>query len=228
MTATRAINTARTTSSPASVVWIVDDNADIRASLALLMGSDTMCVRAFADAQALYEALNAGLPDCLVLDYELPDADGLSIQAHLCDSGVHVPIVFLTGTTDIQVAVAAMRHGAVDFIEKPDADGRLLAAVAAALVAGRAQQARDRAAALFGLAVSTLSPRERQVLDAIGQGQRNKHVARQFDISPRTVESHRENAMRKLRVRNTAELIRVYILASIDYVQRSSESAEHR
>jgi len=218
MTAATVLHAAKT---PASRVWVVDDNPDICLSLELLLHSDTMNVRAFANAQQLYDAMNAEQPDCLVLDYQLPDADGLAIQTRLGDSDVKIPIVFLTGTADIQAAVAAMRHGAVDFIEKPGTDGQLLAAVTAALLAGRAHQARRRAAVHYGRAIQTLSPREREVLDAISQGLRNKHVARRFDISPRTVETHRENAMRKLQVRNTAELIRVYTMVSTDRNERS-------
>lgn len=217
-----AIASAAAGDAPASVsdVWIVDDDSDIRFSLALLLGNDAVNVRVFAHAQAFYDALNTGQPHCLILDYDLPDTDGLAVQTHLAANGVHVPIIFLSATTDIQVAVTAMRRGALDFIEKPDCDGQLLAAVTTALSAGRARQARCRAVSDFREALLTLSPREHDVLDAISRGERNKHVARRFDISPRTVETHRENAMRKLRVRNTAQLIRVYILASLDRAER--------
>lgn len=228
MNAMRSSRPSQTQASGSLSVWIVDDSPEVCRSLELLLQDDTESLRSFDNAQDLFKALERARPACLLLDYELPDANGFEIQTRLNDAGIDVPIVFISGKANVQLAVEAMHRGAIDFIEKPGPSERLISAVTAGLVrhglaiAGR--QAHDR----FGQAVQNLSPREHQVVDALGRGMRNKHVARSLDISPRTVESHRESAIRKLNVRNTAELVGVYLMAAIGQANPSLKKCAPR
>ena len=193
-------------------VWIVDDNSDIRDSLSLLLRAESFAVRVFSSAEAFFRAMDSTQPQCVLLDYGLPDSNGLDIQAQLQQKRLRPPIVFLSGNADVRVAVEAMRHGAIDFIEKPCSNERLLAAITAAVRFARAEQGHRATAARYLRATRSLTPREREVLEAIGTGARNKHVAASLCISPRTVESHRESIMRKFYVRTTADMMQIYFV----------------
>lgn len=207
-------------------VWIVDTDPDARLTLRRHLENIDMSSRLFARPEALFAALKHGTPDCLVLEHQFPETTGLEIQQRLLDTNITLSIVFFVRAATIQAAVMAMRLGAVDFIQKHDAVRQLSTAIAAALSASRMQHDRRRAVTRFGRAVQTLTMREREVIDGICSGLRNKQVALSLGISTRTVESHREHAIRKLNVRNTAELVRVYLQAACSSAARDPASPD--
>ena len=195
-------------------VYIIDDDAAVRRSLVRLFRS------AGIDA-ATYEAANAVLDDaprlssgCILLDLQMPGMDGIALLRRLGELGVRLPVIVVTGHGDVPTAVSAMKAGAIDFIEKPIDDELLLAAVDAALAEAK-PIARDREAARAAELIERLSPRERQVLDAIAIGRPNKLIAYDLGISVRTVEVHRAHMQERLGVRNIAEAIRISLMAAL-------------
>jgi FixJ family two-component response regulator len=208
-----------------SRVWIVDDDPDIRHALTLRLQVESLTVRCFASAESFLAALGTATPHCVVLDHDLPDATGLEIQARLADMERTLALVFYSGHADVPAAVEAMRRGAIDFIEKPGDDARLLAAITTGIARSLAELRRRRTALRYRHAAHALTARERDVLDAIGRGLRNKHVANALGISPRTVESHRESAMRKLRARTAAQMIGIYLLSAETQVAAVGDEA---
>ena len=196
-------------------IHLVDDDAAFRRSLVFLLESMGWPVQAHASAA---DYLDAGLPaleqtGCLLLDVRMPGMSGLELQRALIARGCHLPIVFITGHGDVELAVQAMKHGAFDFLEKPFRDQRLLDVVSAALrqreadlvSSERAQQAGDR--------LARLSPREAEVARLVAQGLPNKLVARELDISEKTVHIHRQHVMEKAEVGSAAELARLMLQA---------------
>ena len=196
-------------------IHLVDDDAAFRRSLVFLLESMGWPVQAHASAA---DYLDAGLPaleqtGCLLLDVRMPGMSGLELQQALIARGCHLPIVFITGHGDVELAVQAMKHGAFDFLEKPFKDQRLLDVVSAALrqreadlvSSERAQQAGDR--------LARLSPREAEVARLVAQGLPNKLVARELDISEKTVHIHRQHVMEKAEVGSAAELARLMLQA---------------
>ena len=196
-------------------IHLVDDDAAFRRSLVFLLESMGWPVQAHASAA---DYLDAGLPaleqtGCLLLDVRMPGMSGLELQRALIARGCHLPIVFITGHGDVELAVQAMKHGAFDFLEKPFKDQRLLDVVSAALrqreadlvSSERAQQAGDR--------LARLSPREAEVARLVAQGRPNKLVARELDISEKTVHIHRQHVMEKAEVGSAAELARLMLQA---------------
>lgn len=196
-------------------IHLVDDDAAFRRSLVFLLESMGWPVQAHASAA---DYLDAGLPaleqtGCLLLDVRMPGMSGLELQQALIARGCRLPIVFITGHGDVELAVQAMKHGAFDFLEKPFRDQRLLDVVSAALrqreadlvSSERAQQAGDR--------LARLSPREAEVARLVAQGLPNKLVARELDISEKTVHIHRQHVMEKAEVGSAAELARLMLQA---------------
>lgn len=196
-------------------IHLVDDDAAFRRSMVFLLESMGWPVQAHASAA---DYLDAGLPaleqtGCLLLDVRMPGMSGLELQQALIARGCHLPIVFITGHGDVELAVQAMKHGAFDFLEKPFKDQRLLDVVSAALrqreadlvSSERAQQAGDR--------LARLSPREAEVARLVAQGLPNKLVARELDISEKTVHIHRQHVMEKAEVGSAAELARLMLQA---------------
>ncbi len=196
-------------------IHLVDDDAAFRRSLVFLLESMGWPVQAHASAA---DYLDAGLPaleqtGCLLLDVRMLGMSGLELQQALIARGCHLPIVFITGHGDVELAVQAMKHGAFDFLEKPFRDQRLLDVVSAALrqreadlvSSERAQQAGDR--------LARLSPREAEVARLVAQGLPNKLVARELDISEKTVHIHRQHVMEKAEVGSAAELARLMLQA---------------
>jgi two-component system response regulator FixJ len=144
----------------------------------------------------------------------MPEMDGLQVQAHLLSIKPDLPIIVMTGQGDVQTAVRAMKAGAVDFIEKPYSDDALIAAIGSAMNDGVRKDRTDDIAAAAAL-IDTLSPRERQVLEALVAGQPNKVIAFDLGISVRTVEVHRARMMDRLGVRQFAEAVRLSVLATL-------------
>jgi two-component system, LuxR family, response regulator FixJ len=196
-------------------VYVVDDDAAVRRSLERLLESAGIRVISYETSFAFLEAAPGLAPGCVLLDLKMPEMDGLELQALLRKRNVSLPAIVMTGQGDVQSAVRAMKAGAIDFIEKPCNDDVLLDAIEAALTKpNRADLGRDTAEAARRMA--TLTPRERQVLDALVKGRPNKVIAFDLGISVRTVEVHRARMMERLGVRQLAQAIRLAVLARLD------------
>jgi two-component system response regulator FixJ len=196
------------------VVYIVDDDPAIRRSLERLLDAAGFQAVSYATPKA-FLGVAAGLPaGCALLDVRMPEMDGLQVQAHLLSIKPDLPIIVMTGQGDVQTAVRAMKAGAVDFIEKPYSDDALIAAIGSAMNDGVRKDRTDDIAAAAAL-IDTLSPRERQVLEALVAGQPNKVIAFDLGISVRTVEVHRARMMDRLGVRQFAEAVRLSVLATL-------------
>jgi len=195
------------------LVSIVDDDAAIRDSIRMLLESAGYTVQMFASAISFL--VNGDMEGgCVIADVRMPGMSGLELQEELARRHAGVPVIIITGHGDVPLAVRAMQAGAMDFIEKPFDNERILESVAHALEAGR--QARNRAAEAIKARdmLALLTQREREVLDQLVKGQANKLVAYRLGISPRTVEIHRAHIMDKLAARNLSDVVRISLSAA--------------
>jgi FixJ family two-component response regulator len=185
-------------------VYIVDDDASVRDSLALMLGLSGYSTALFADAEAFLAAWQPQWSGCVVADLRLPGRTGIELQAELRARGSSLPFIIITAHGDVPTARTAFQAAAVDFLEKPFDHAQLRTAIESAFsMEGRRLQ---RAAEAARLAV--LTAREREVLEHAAQGLHAKEIAARLRISPRTVEVHKTRIMQKLGVRNVAELVR--------------------
>jgi len=191
------------------VVHVVDDDPSVRGALEELFGSVGLDVQTYPTAGDFLTAPTMDRPSCIVIDIRLPDTNGLEFQARLTELGVQLPVVMMTGYGDIPMSVRAMKRGAVDFLPKPFNDQDMLDAVMAAIARDRRRRAADSDIARLQERLKTLSPRERQVMLLVTAGKMNKQVAGDLGISEITVKIHRGAAMRKMRARTLADLVRM-------------------
>jgi two-component system response regulator FixJ len=183
----------------------------VRDSLALLLDAAGIATHTY-DSATKFLAVARGLADgCVLTDVRMPDLDGLALQRRLTDLGVTLPVIVMTGHADVPIAVAALKAGAADFLEKPFDDKRLVAAVRAALTVSREVQRQAAATAHIATRIASLTRREREVLDLLVAGKPNKTIAYDLGASPRTVEVHRARVMEKMGARSLAELVRMVI-----------------
>jgi len=190
-------------------VYIVEDDASVRDSLALMLGLAGYRTVFFPDAEALLAVWREDWAGCVVADLKLPGASGIELQAELRRRGSGLPFIIITAHGDVAAARAAFRADAVDFLEKPFDHGQLRAAIQSAF---SNEDRRLRRAAETGQ-LALLTAREREVLEHVAKGLHAKEIARALGISVRTVEVHKTRIMSKLGVRNVAELVRFSILA---------------
>jgi len=190
------------------LVAIVDDDESVRISTAFLLEKAGIRSRSFPSGEA-FLAANAGSFTCVLLDLRMAGADGLFVLQQLADRGSAPPVLVITGHGDIPTGVKAMKLGAYDFLEKPYAPEDLMSALAVAFDCGRGirdgREMRDRAAGLL----EGLSERQLQVVQGIVRGLHNKVIAFELGLSVRTVETHRAEALKKLGIRTTADLVRL-------------------
>ena len=190
-------------------IFIVDDDASVRDALGLMLGVRGYRVALFGDAESFLQAFRSHLRGCLLLDIRMPGMDGLSLQRHLLELGSTLPVIVMTGHGDVDSARSAFRAQAIDFIEKPLDQEKLLAVIEEAC-ARQAEVLADRErGAAFQTLLDTLTPREREVLTLVVEGRHNQEIARDLGISPRTVEVHKARVLQKLRVDNLAQLVRL-------------------
>lgn len=191
------MNTAEAT------VHLIDDDPDVRQALAWLLESVQLAVQSYASIAAFIDAYRARRPECLVLDVRMPGMSGMEFFGRMGEFGIDLPVVMLSGHGTVPMATRALRAGAVDFIQKPLNEQLLLDRVQEALEVSRGKAAETAQA----MGLQGLSEREREVVERVASGRHNKEIARELELSPRTVEAHRAQAMRKLGVHTTAELV---------------------
>ena len=194
-------------------VYVIDDDEAMRDSLDFLLGSADFHVTLFESAHHFLDTLSSIDFGCVVSDVRMPGIDGIELLKRLKASHSAFPVVIMTGHGDVPLAVEAMKLGAVDFLEKPFEDDRLIAMIDTALRQAESS-ARSEAATLdIAARVAALSPRERQVMDGLIAGLSNKLIARDYDISPRTIEVYRANVMTKMQAGSLSELVRLAMRA---------------
>jgi FixJ family two-component response regulator len=193
----------------AAVVHIVDDDESLREVLASLLRSVGLQTRTYASVSGFLNTKLADAPGCLVLDVRMPGSSGLDLQGQLVGLGIHLPVILMTGYGDIPMTVRGMKAGAVDFLTKPFRDQDMLDAVAAAISHDEARRVAAAADAALRQRFTTLSPRERQVMQLVATGLMNKQVAGDLGLSEITVKIHRGAAMRKMGARTLADLVRM-------------------
>ena len=190
-------------------VYVIDDDDAMRDSLDFLLGSADFHVTLFESALKFLDALPAIEFGCVVSDVRMPGIDGIELLKRLKAGGSLFPVVIMTGHGDVPLAVEAMKLGAMDFLEKPFEDDRLIGMIEAALKQAESGMKSEAVTAEIQSRIASLSPRERQVMDGLVAGLSNKLIARDYDISPRTIEVYRANVMTKMQAASLSELVRL-------------------
>jgi two-component system response regulator FixJ len=197
------------------IVYIIDDDDAVRDSLDLLLSAAGFETITFESAEAFLAAPPKAAAGCLLSDIRMPGMSGLELMESLHVRGAACPVVLITGHGDVPMAVEAMKRGAHDFIEKPFDDERLVSAVSSALSGGAWPHKSTKVDAEAAECLASLSRRERQVMEGLVSGRSNKEIARDYGISPRTVEVYRANVMNKMRAASLAELVQTALRAGV-------------
>ncbi len=192
-------------------VFIVDDDEAVRESLALLLDSIGQKCASFNSAVDFLDGYNADMAGCIVLDIRMPGMNGLELQKKLNEIGCILPIIFVTGHGDVPMAVEAMQHGAVDFIQKPYREQDLLDKINQAIVLDEKQRQALQQRHSIIEKLASLTPREKEVMDMMVDGKANKVIAIDLGISQRTVEIHRARVMEKMETHSLAHLVKMVL-----------------
>lgn len=195
-----------------ATVFVVDDDEPVRDAIGLLLDTVDIHHESYDSAQSFLAAYSIERTGCLVLDIRMPGMNGLELQDHLLEQKDPLPIIFITGHGDIPMAVEAMKKGAIDFIRKPFRDQELLDSIQDALAWDAENREHHADLEAVRAHAGTLTPREQEVFERVAEGQANKVVAIDLDISERTVEIHRSQVMQKMGARNLADLVKMKIL----------------
>lgn len=190
-------------------VYVIDDDEAMRDSLDFLLAAADFQVSLFETALDFLDALPTLDFGCVVSDVRMPDIDGIELLKRLKAGGSLFPVVIMTGHGDVPLAVEAMKLGAMDFLEKPFEDDRLIGMIEAALRRAEPGVKNEAATLEIQSRIESLSPRERQVMDGLIAGLSNKLIAREYDISPRTIEVYRANVMTKMQAASLSELVQL-------------------
>jgi FixJ family two-component response regulator len=191
------------------VVFVVDDDEAVCASLRLLIGDIGLEVRTFTSARQFLAEYDPSQSGCLVLDVRMSGMSGLELQARLRESGLRIPTIIITGHGDVPMAVEAMKAGAMDFIEKPFRDQVLLDGIQRAIDLDARTRRQWKEARDVQSRTQLLTEREREVMERLVAGKTNKSIAYELGISPKTVDFHRANVLQKVGVNSVVELVRL-------------------
>ena len=200
------------------VIFIVDDDEDIRVSLSRALRTRGYKTEVFSSACAFLDSDALERSGCLILDYGMPEMSGLELQQEIAQRGRRIPIIFITGHGGVPEAVEAMKYGAVDFLEKPFQQDRLIKRIEAAFAMDTQRRQREKSAQAAQDKLETLTGREREIAQFLVANPANsssKDVARHLDISPRTVDHHRARILEKMNVASVAELVNLAIAAKL-------------
>ncbi len=197
---------------PDAKAHVIDDDDDARDSLAFLLETADVAVATYPSASA-FLAVAKDAQGVVVTDVRMPEIDGIELVHRLNAMGVTLPVVVMTGHGDVPLAVEAMKLGAVDFLEKPFDDDRLLAMIDMAIRQAEPTAKNEAVTHDIAARIASLSPRERQVMEGLIAGLSNKLIAREYDISPRTIEVYRANVMTKMQANSLSELVRLAMQA---------------
>jgi two-component system response regulator FixJ len=196
-------------------VYVIDDDEAMRDSLNFLLDSANFNVTLFESALRFLEALPNLAFGCVVSDVRMPGLDGIELLKRMKADQSRFPIVIMTGHGDVPLAVEAMKQGAVDFLEKPFEDDRLIGMIEAAIRQAEPNLKSEALTQDIAARIASLSPRERQVMNGLIAGLSNKLIARDYDISPRTIEVYRANVMTKMQANSLSELVRLAMRAGL-------------
>ena len=193
------------------LIRVIDDDDSVRRSWAFLLSGESYDVVTFADANSFLASSDFRRYGAILLDVRMPNMSGLELQNKLKAMGCDLPIIFISGHGDIDMAVNTLKNGAVDFLQKPVNDTRLLEVIDAAVARNKAARRDQAEVAGFKARLEQLTQREREVIRMVAQGYSNKEVAAEFGISEKTVQVHRGSAYRKLDLHNAAEIARLLL-----------------
>ena len=191
------------------VVFVIDDDASVRDALEDLLRSVGLEVVSFRSAQEFLDSKRDDVPGCIVLDVRLPGLSGPEFQRTLIESGIHLPIIFISGHGDIPMSVRAIKSGAIEFLTKPLHQQELLDAVQAGIERDRARRQEAMVVAELQERFDSLTSREREVLSLVVTGRPNKQIATQLELSEMTLKVHRSQVMRKMRANSLVDLVRM-------------------
>ncbi|WP_394365146.1 response regulator transcription factor [Paraburkholderia kirstenboschensis] len=191
-----------------SVIYVVDDDKGIRQALDLLMRSVGLRVETFESPDEFLRSPHSTGPSCLILDVRLRGKSGMAFHQEIVNSGMRIPVIFMTGHGDIEMGVKAMKAGALDFLAKPFKDQDMLDAVAQALARDSERLATETALTGLRALYESLSPREKEVMAFVLSGLLNKQIASEMNLSEITVKVHRGQVMRKMNARSMPDLVR--------------------
>ncbi|MGI9374962.1 MAG: response regulator FixJ [Tsuneonella suprasediminis] len=198
-----------------AIVYVIDDDESARQSLEFLLDVVGIRVRSFSSADAFVKSAPPLAGACIVTDVRMPGMSGIELAARMSEGDAGPPVVVITGHADVPLAIQAMKAGAADFIEKPFDDEAILSAIRTAL-ARRSEEEEGQSQRREVVArIETLSRREREVVDGLVEGKANKVIAIDLNISPRTVEVYRANAMMKMQAKTLSDLVRMMTIATI-------------
>ena len=191
------------------VVFVIDDDASVRDAVEDLLRSVGLAVEAFGSTREFLQSKRRDAPCCIVLDVRLPGPSGLEFQRMLVESGVHLPIIFISGHGDIPMSVRALKSGAIEFLTKPLNEQALLDAIQAGIERDRARRLEAKSIAELQVRFNSLTPRERAVFTLVIAGLPNKQIADKVALSENTVKVHRSQITRKLQARSLIDLVRI-------------------
>lgn len=191
------------------IVYVIDDDPAMRDSLDFLLDSAGFKVALFDSAVSFLDAIPGLGFGCVISDVRMPGLDGIALLKRLKNDNKKFPVIIMTGHGDVPLAVEAMKLGAIDFLEKPFEDERLLTTLNVALSSAVDERKGEAVAADVASRIASLTPRERQVMEGLVAGLSNKLIARDYNISPRTIEVYRANVMTKMQAGSISELVRL-------------------